>query len=57
MFSIYNNLKFDNNELNKNYNKNLHIEDSLDIKLKVSEFIHNYKEYQENNLIQKKIQK
>jgi hypothetical protein len=53
MFSIYNNLKFDNNELNKYYDKNLYTEESWDIKLKVSEFIKNYKEYQENNLIQK----
>ncbi len=53
MFSIYNNLKFDNNELNKNYNKNLYIEESRNIKLKVTEFINNYIEYQENNLIQK----
>ena len=53
MFSIYNNLKFDNSELNKNYNKNLNTEESWDKKLKVSEFINKYKEYQENKLIQK----
>ena len=54
MFSIYNNLKFDNSELNKNYNKNLNTESNLGIKkLKVSEFINKYKEYQENKLIQK----
>lgn len=53
MFSIYNNLKFDNNELNKYYNQNLYTEESWGKKLKVSEFINKYKEYQENNLIQK----
>jgi len=52
MFSIYNNLKFDNNELNKNYNKNFYIEESWDTKLEVDQFIGSYKEYQENNLIQ-----
>lgn len=53
MFSIYNNLKFDNSELNKNYYKNLYTEETWDKKLKVSEFINKYREYQENNLIQK----